>query len=83
MLYMFCETESNGPLKMIEGKVCEVKLYDYCEIDNCMVDCPKKYGGGASAHCSLTGECLCDYPCWGAFQLLFQHFLWSCKELNH
>jgi len=51
---------------MIEGKVCQMKLYDFCESDNCLVDCPKKYGAGASAHCSLTGECgecLCDYPC--------------------
>ena len=43
--------------------MCEVKLYDYCESDNCFVDCPKKYGKGASAHCSLQGDCLCDYPC--------------------
>ncbi|QCD83250.1 hypothetical protein DEO72_LG2g3593 [Vigna unguiculata] len=63
LIIVSIEIESDGPLKMIEGKVCEVKLYDYCESDNCLVDCPKKYGAGASAHCSVTGECLCDYPC--------------------
>ncbi|QCD83280.1 hypothetical protein DEO72_LG2g3624 [Vigna unguiculata] len=63
LIVVSIEIESDGPLKMIQGKVCEVKLYDYCESDNCLVDCPKKYGAGASAHCSLTGECLCDYPC--------------------
>lgn len=60
---MFCETENEGALKMIEGKVCEVKLYDYCDGDICYLDCPKKYGASASAHCSLEGDCICVYPC--------------------
>ena len=58
ILCIFCETESDGSLKMIEGKVCEVKLYDYYESDNWLVDCPKKYGAGGSAHCSLMGGVL-------------------------
>ena len=65
LLCMFCETGKEAPLKMVEGKVCEVKLYDHCESDNCLVDCPKKYGAGASAHCSNDKEsaCICVYPC--------------------
>lgn len=58
-----CETGNEGPLKVTEAKVCEVKLYNFCESDNCFVDCPKKYGNGASAHCSLDGDCICVYPC--------------------
>jgi len=57
------ETENEGPMKVTEAKVCEVKLYDYCEGDNCFVDCPKKYGKAATVRCGLHDECFCDYPC--------------------
>ncbi|WVZ25978.1 hypothetical protein V8G54_004522 [Vigna mungo] len=47
LIVVSIEIESEGPLKMIEGKVCEVKLSDICESDNCFIDCPKKYGASA------------------------------------
>ncbi|CAJ1977994.1 unnamed protein product [Sphenostylis stenocarpa] len=41
LLVLSVGIENEGGLKVVEGKVCEVKLYDFCDSDICFVDCPK------------------------------------------
>jgi len=55
--------ENEGPMKMAEGKICDVKLYDYCD-ENCYNDCPKMYGKGAIGFCKFNPEvCICRRKC--------------------
>ncbi|CAJ1978623.1 unnamed protein product [Sphenostylis stenocarpa] len=54
--------ENEGALKGTEAKLCDVKLYDYCEAD-CFSDCPKKYGSKAIGMCSPASECICRWQC--------------------
>ena len=35
------DVENEGPLKMIEARLCDVKLYDYCEAE-CFIDMERK-----------------------------------------
>ncbi|RDY08598.1 hypothetical protein CR513_07142, partial [Mucuna pruriens] len=58
-----CIVENEGPLKVIESKICDVKLYDYCDQD-CYIDCPKKYGQRAIGICDWNmNVCICRGQC--------------------
>ncbi|KAK7342971.1 hypothetical protein VNO80_25930 [Phaseolus coccineus] len=55
--------ESEGPMKVAEGKICDEKLYDYCD-ENCYTDCPNKFGARAIGLCSYNPEaCICRRQC--------------------
>jgi len=56
---------NEGPMKVVEGKNCDVKLYDYCE-ENCFIDCPKKSQNRAIGFCNNDFRppiCMCRYRC--------------------
>ncbi|ESW05510.1 hypothetical protein PHAVU_011G185600 [Phaseolus vulgaris] len=56
---------NEGPMKVVEGKNCDVKLYNYCE-ENCFTDCPKKYQNRAIGFCNNDYRppiCMCRYRC--------------------
>jgi len=49
-------------MKLAEGKVCEVKLYDsYCD-QYCSSDCQKTYGPKAFGFCIIRA-CMCRRLC--------------------
>nr|KYP34347.1 hypothetical protein KK1_044715 [Cajanus cajan] len=54
--------ENGGPLKGTYAKLCDIKLYDYCD-DTCTPDCLKKYGKKVTALCNESGSCICRYQC--------------------
>jgi len=57
--------ENEGPMKVAEGKICDVKLYDYCE-ENCFNDCPRKYSNFAVGVCNYDVKppvCMCRMHC--------------------
>jgi len=55
-------TENEGAMKLAEGKVCEVKLYDsYCD-QYCSSDCQKTYGPKAFGFCIIRA-CMCRRLC--------------------
>ncbi|KAL2963675.1 hypothetical protein AAZX31_17G215200 [Glycine max] len=64
LLLVFYNGNGNeGPLKVIEAKICDVKLYDYCE-ENCFTDtCVQKYGNTAIHLCNELNQCMCRYRC--------------------
>ncbi|RDY10380.1 hypothetical protein CR513_05114, partial [Mucuna pruriens] len=63
LLVLFIGIDNEGPLKVIEAKICDVKLYDYCD-ENCYTDCSKKYGKRAIGICNPDAyECICRYKC--------------------
>ncbi|KAK7342637.1 hypothetical protein VNO80_25593 [Phaseolus coccineus] len=62
LLVLSIGMENEGPLKMIEARFCDVKLYDYCEAE-CFTDCPKKYGKKAMGLCNETSQCICRWEC--------------------
>ncbi|ESW05147.1 hypothetical protein PHAVU_011G156000 [Phaseolus vulgaris] len=55
--------ESEGPMKVIEGKICDVELYDYCD-ENCYTDCPNIFGKRAIGFCNFDPQaCICRRQC--------------------
>ncbi|KAL2326749.1 hypothetical protein Fmac_020176 [Flemingia macrophylla] len=65
LLILSIVLENGGPLRVTEAKICEKKLYDYCD-ENCYDDCPKKYGKTAIGICIYPNnddECICIYRC--------------------
>ncbi|QCD85826.1 hypothetical protein DEO72_LG3g347 [Vigna unguiculata] len=55
--------ENEGPVKVAEGKLCDVQLYDYCDED-CYRDCPKRYGARAIGMCNYHRlVCICRRQC--------------------
>ncbi|ESW05146.1 hypothetical protein PHAVU_011G155900 [Phaseolus vulgaris] len=55
--------ESKGPMKVVEGKICDVKLYDYCDED-CYIDCPNMFGARAIGFCNFNPQvCICRRQC--------------------
>ncbi|RDX59379.1 hypothetical protein CR513_61867, partial [Mucuna pruriens] len=63
LLVLFIGIEKEGALKVIEAKICDIKLYDYCDED-CYSDCPKKYGKKAIGFCNPDAyQCICRYQC--------------------
>lgn len=60
---LVCDTGNEGSLKVTEAKICDVKLYDYCE-ENCFTDtCVQKYGNTAIHLCNELNQCMCRYRC--------------------
>ncbi|ESW05514.1 hypothetical protein PHAVU_011G186000 [Phaseolus vulgaris] len=53
--------ENKGPMKVVEGKMCEMFLYNYCD-ENCYSDCPKWYGPKTIGVC-IEKVCKCRYEC--------------------
>jgi len=49
-------------MKLAEGTVCEIKLYDYYCDDHCMGDCHKIYGPKSQGYCNGRA-CMCRKPC--------------------
>ncbi|KAL2326291.1 hypothetical protein Fmac_025349 [Flemingia macrophylla] len=62
ILYCVCGLENDGPLKLVDANICDVKLYNFCD-HTCFTDCLSKYGVRALALCSASGECICRYHC--------------------
>jgi len=59
----FFIVENEGLMKVVEGKICDVKLYDYCD-ENCYNDCPKIYGAKAIGFCNFNPQvCICRRKC--------------------
>lgn len=55
--------ENEGPMTVVEAKICDIKLYDYCD-ENCYTDCPKIYGAKAIGLCDYNfGVCICRRQC--------------------
>jgi len=53
---------NEGAMKVAEGKICDVQLYDHCD-ENCFTDCPQKYGPGAVGICNDPPVCICRRQC--------------------
>lgn len=59
-----CDTENEGPLKLIEARQCEETLYKFsCASNKCGTDCRNKHGKFASGTCNAIEDCICRYPC--------------------
>jgi len=59
-----CDTENEGPLKLIEARTCEETLYEFsCVSNKCDTDCRNKHGNFASGDCNAIEDCICRYPC--------------------
>ncbi|KAG4947159.1 hypothetical protein JHK87_043166 [Glycine soja] len=55
--------ENEGPLKVIEAKICDEELYNYCD-ESCFTDiCAKKYGSTSIPLCNELNHCICRYRC--------------------
>jgi len=55
--------ENEGPIKVTEAKICDVKLYDYCDED-CYNNCPKIFGARAIGFCNFNPQvCICRRQC--------------------
>ena len=55
--------ETEGPMKLVEGKICDLKLYNYCDED-CSTDCPKMFGPNAIGFCNFNPQvCICRRQC--------------------
>ncbi|KAL2326066.1 hypothetical protein Fmac_025124 [Flemingia macrophylla] len=64
MLVLSVGIENEGPIKVIEGRSCEEKLYENtCEEKECNVACQKKHGNSATGHCNAIEDCICRFPC--------------------
>ncbi|BAT89656.1 hypothetical protein VIGAN_06066900 [Vigna angularis var. angularis] len=54
---------NEGTVKVAEGKLCDVQLYNYCDED-CYSDCPKLYGARALGMCNPDSlVCICRRLC--------------------
>jgi len=59
-----CNIENEGPLKVIEARICEDTLYQLqCNDFKCNTACRKKYGKLASGMCNVVDDCTCHFPC--------------------
>ncbi|KAL2950881.1 hypothetical protein AAZX31_19G015200 [Glycine max] len=63
LLVVYIGIGNEGSLKVTEAKICDVKLYDYCE-ESCFTDtCIQKYGDTAIHFCNELNQCICRYRC--------------------
>ncbi|KAG4947162.1 hypothetical protein AAZX31_15G208300 [Glycine max] len=62
LFVLFIGIENEGPLKVIEAKICDIKLYNYCD-QSCFTDCFRKYGKKVLPLCNEWGQCICRYRC--------------------
>ncbi|QCD85830.1 hypothetical protein DEO72_LG3g351 [Vigna unguiculata] len=59
MLIFLLSIGIENEMKMAEGKICDVKLYNYCD-ENCYNDCPKMYGSRAIGFCNFDPPVVVD-----------------------
>jgi len=63
-----CVTGKEGPLKVVEAKICDETLTTegsctYIEEAQCAKACVSKHGTSAKAYCNYVGGCSCTYIC--------------------
>ncbi|BAT89638.1 hypothetical protein VIGAN_06064000 [Vigna angularis var. angularis] len=63
IMFVSIGIENEGPMIVAEGKICDVKLYDFCD-RSCFRDCPKMFGEKATSICNFNPEeCICRRQC--------------------
>nr|KYP32998.1 hypothetical protein KK1_046207 [Cajanus cajan] len=64
LLVLSIGIENEGPVKVIEARSCEEKLYENdCQENKCNADCHRKHGNLASGMCNAIEDCICNFPC--------------------
>ncbi|ESW04810.1 hypothetical protein PHAVU_011G126900 [Phaseolus vulgaris] len=60
---MFCFSQNEGAMEVVEAGRCDEKLNEDCQESKCDSDCVKKHGNLVSGRCNAIEDCICRFPC--------------------